>query len=378
MESKLPHVGTTIFTTMSALANKHNAINLSQGFPSFDCPKYLAHQAQSYIASGLNQYSPMTGVPKLAEEIALLTKRKYQRTVSNDEITVTSGATEALFVAIQSVIHPGDEVIVFDPAYDSYEPAIELAGGKCVHIALEAPDYHIDWHKVITCINSKTKAIIINSPHNPTGSVISHGDIEELTKLVKLHDLYVISDEVYEHIIFDQMEHHSMLRYDELYQRSFVISSFGKTFHVTGWKIGYCIAPPALSAEFRKIHQYVTFCTSTPMQHAIADMLKSDPQHVDELGDFYQQKRDQFASLMANSRFELLPCRGTYFQLLDYSAISELDDMAFARWLTEEKGIATVPLSPFYQGGSDHKVVRVCFAKDDKTLEQAAEILCQL
>ncbi len=363
---------------MSALATKHNAINLSQGFPSFDCPKYLAHQAQSYIAEGMNQYCPMTGVPKLQHEIAALTKRMYARDVDSDEITITSGATEALFVAIQAIVHPGDEVIVFDPAYDSYAPAIELAGGKSVHISLEAPEYAIDWHKVISCITDNTKAIIINTPHNPTGAILTAADIAELNKIVTQHDLYLISDEVYEYIIFDGEQHQSVLRYDDLYQRTFVISSFGKTFHVTGWKVGYCVAPPALTAEFRKVHQYVTFCTSTPMQHAIADMLATDPQHVDELSDFYQQKRDAFVNLMQESRFKLLPCKGTYFQLLDYSAISDLDDMAFATWLTEEKGIATVPLSPFYAGGSDAKVVRVCFAKDQQTLEQAAEILCQL
>lgn len=378
LKSKLPNVGTTIFTTMSAMAAEYDAINLSQGFPSFDCPEYLAHQAQAHIVEGKNQYAPMTGVPALNLQIVDLVKRCYGRDIALEEITVTSGATEALFVAIQTVVNAGDEVIVFDPVYDSYEPGIELAGGKCVHIPLYAPDYQIDWQQVRQAITPKTKVIMLNSPHNPSGTVITEQDIQELTALVIEHDLYVISDEVYEHIVFDGGTHHSILRYDELYQRTFVVSSFGKTFHITGWKIGYCVAPTQLSAEFRKIHQYVTFSTSTPMQWAIADMLAEQPKHVDDLRTFYQQKRDFFANAMQGSRFTLLPCKGTYFQLMDYSQISDKDDMAFAEWMTKEKGIATVPLSPFYGADYHDKIIRVCFAKDEATLLKAAERLREL
>ena len=375
LQSKLPNVGTTIFTTMSAMAAEYDAINLSQGFPSFDCPAHLAHQAQVHINEAKNQYAPMTGVPALNLQIVDLVKRCYGRDIALEEVTVTSGATEALFVAIQTIVEPGDEVIVFDPVYDSYEPGVDLAGGRCVHIPLFAPDYRIDWQRVKEAVTPKTKAIMLNTPHNPSGTVITAEDIEELTNLVNEHDLYVISDEVYEHIVFDDATHHSILRYDELYKRSFVVSSFGKTFHVTGWKIGYCIAPVQFSEEFRKIHQYVTFSTCTPMQWAIADMLAEQPEHVDELRSFYQQKRDFFANAMQGSRFQFLPCKGTYFQLMDYSAISGMGDMDFAEWLTKEKGIATVPLSPFYGEDYNDKIIRVCFAKDEETLANAAKIL---
>lgn len=378
MQSKLPNVGTTIFTTMSAMAAECGAINLSQGFPSFDCPGYLADRAQFYIGNARNQYAPMTGVPVLNEQIVELVQRQYNRSFGLDEVTVTSGATEALFVAIQSIVEVGDEVIVFDPAYDSYEPAVNLCGGRCVHIPMFAPDYQIDWQRVADAINAKTKAIIINTPHNPTGTILKEADIQHLQALVVKHNLYVISDEVYEYIVFDDDQHRSILGYDALYERSFVVSSFGKTFHVTGWKIGYCIAPPALTSEFRKIHQYVTFCTSTPMQLALADMLQHHPEHIEELPDFYQIKRDTFAEAVKDSRFILLPCEGTYFQLLDYSNISDLDDMAFVEQTTREKGIALIPLSPFYAGAYQGKVVRACFAKDEETLKQAAEKLIPL
>jgi methionine aminotransferase len=379
LSSKLPNVTLSIFSQMSALAGKFDAINLSQGFPNFDCDPYLKQQVNFYINNGFNQYAPMPGVSELQSQIAELINRHYQLPVNaSEQVTVTSGATEALFVAITTVINPGDEVIVFDPAYDSYEPAVELAGGKCIHIPLLPPEYRINWQQVEQAISPKTKAIIINSPHNPTGSILQHKDISELRKLVAQHDLHIISDEVYEHIVFDQQVHQSILRYPDLAQKSFVISSFGKTFHVTGWKIGYCVAPKALTDEFRKIHQYVTFSTVTPMQKALADTLKKLPQHITNLPLFYQHKRDLLREQLSNSRFKLLPCQGTYFQLLDYSAISDLSDTQFCYWLTQEHKIATIPLSVFYQTPPESKVIRLCFAKDDATLMNAAQILCQV
>lgn len=379
LTSKLPNVGLTIFTQMSALANQHNAINLSQGFPNFDCDDFLKHQVNHYINNGLNQYAPMPGMPQLQEAIGKLVNDHYACNVNvEDEITVTSGATEALFVALQTVVHPGDEVIVFDPAYDSYEPAVNMAGGTCVHLPLLPPSYNIDWQQVRQAINAKTKAIVVNSPHNPTGAVIGEQDIAALKEIVAEHDIHIISDEVYEHMVFDDKIHHSVLRYPELAAKSFAVSSFGKTFHVTGWKIGYCVAPKALMTEFRKIHQYVTFCTLSPMQLAIADTITKFPGLVSGLGKFYERKRDVFAKALKDSRFKLLPCEGTYFQSLDYSAISDLDDVAFCHWLTETHKIATIPMSVFYQNPPDAKVIRVCFAKDEETLKQAGELLCRV
>ena len=379
LSSKLPEVGLTIFSQMSALANEFNAINLSQGFPNFDCDPYLKQQVGYYLNNGFNQYAQMPGVPELQQAIAELANRHYQANVSaNEQVTVTSGATEAIFVAVQAIVHEGDEVIIFDPAYDSYEPAVNLAGGKCVHLSLLPPAYGIDWQAVEQAITPRTKAIILNSPHNPTGSIIHEQDIVALKKLVAEHDIHLISDEVYEHIIFDGQLHHSVLRYPELAEKSFVVSSFGKTFHVTGWKTGYCIAPPELTVEFRKIHQYVTFCTVTPMQKALADMLNKKPEHVSGLGAFYQHKRDVFSESIRDSRFKLLPCQGTYFQSLDYSEISDMPDTEFCHWLTKTHKIATIPMSVFYQTPPDSKVIRVCFAKDDETMKKAGAILCQV
>ena len=379
LSSKLPEVGLTIFSQMSALANEFNAINLSQGFPNFDCDPYLKQQVGYYLNNGFNQYAQMPGVPELQQAIAELANRHYQANVSaNEQVTVTSGATEAIFVAVQAIVHEGDEVIIFDPAYDSYEPAVNLAGGKCVHLSLLPPAYGIDWQAVEQAITPRTKAIILNSPHNPTGSIIHEQDIVALKKLVAEHDIHLISDEVYEHIIFDGQLHHSVLRYPELAEKSFVVSSFGKTFHVTGWKTGYCIAPPELTVEFRKIHQYVTFCTVTPMQKALADMLNKKPEHVSGLGAFYQHKRDVFSESIRGSRFKLLPCQGTYFQSLDYSEISDMPDTEFCHWLTKTHKIATIPMSVFYQTPPDSKVIRVCFAKDDETMKKAGAILCQV
>ncbi|NMM40658.1 methionine aminotransferase [Pseudoalteromonas arctica] len=378
-ESKLPNLGTSIFSQMTALANQFEAINLSQGFPEFDAPELLKKQLNHYVLEGVNQYSPSSGVPRLQQQIGQLAKRKYAAEIdAAQQVTVTSGATEALFVAIQALVREGDEVIVFDPAYDSYQPAIELAGGKSVNIALHAPSYAIDWQTVAAAINSKTRAIIINTPHNPSGKALKQHDINALKALVIKHDLYLISDEVYEHITFDQQPHLSVLRDDALFAKSFVISSFGKTFHSTGWKMGYCIAPAALAVEFRKIHQYVTFSSFTPAQHALADMLEQQGEHVDELSEFYQQKRDVLSKALKDSRFTILPSEGTYFLLLDYSDVSDLNDVEFCQWLVEQAGVAAIPLSVFYQQPSNDKVIRLCFAKNDATLLQAAEILCQL
>ncbi len=389
--SKLPTVETSIFTEMSTLANQHQAINLSQGFPEFDTPDFLKDKINQAIIAGKNQYSPSNGLPDLLTEIAAMIHRQYQTQLTDKQklngvnnITITSGATEALWVAIQVLVRPNDEVVIFDPAYDSYEPAVELAGGKCRHITLDAPEYAINWSHVEQNINENTRAIIINSPHNPTGSILSAADLNTLQALVEKHDLYVISDEVYEHMTFDGLRHESVLRYPALFNRAFVVSSFGKTFHCTGWKMGYCAAPDNLMAEFRKIHQYVTFCSFTPAQIAIAEMLKQQPEHITALACFYQEKRDVLVNALKNSRFKLLPSKGTYFLLLDYSSISDLNDREFCYWLTKEAGVAAIPLSPLYpveqrDGYHKHnKVIRLCFAKNDDTLVKAAEILCQL
>ncbi|MBW4967825.1 aminotransferase class I/II-fold pyridoxal phosphate-dependent enzyme [Pseudoalteromonas sp. CR1] len=377
--SKLPDVGVSIFSQMSELANQFSALNLSQGFPEFDTPNFLKSQITHYVQNGFNQYSPSSGVPKLQQQIANLVQNKYATELNADkQITITSGATEALFVAIQAAVRPNDEVIVFDPAYDSYKPAIELAGGRSVHIALNAPDFTIDWHKVEQKITKKTRAIIINTPHNPSAKIFTHHDILKLKRLVGTYNLYVISDEVYEHITFDEQLHLSVLRDHELLAKSFVISSFGKTFHCTGWKMGYCIAPDDLSGEFRKIHQYVTFSSFTPAQHALADMLEQQGDHVDRLSDFYQQKRNLLIRHLHGSRFTILPSQGTYFLLLDYSDVSDLKDIEFCHWLVEQAGVAAIPLSVFYQTPPGDKVIRLCFAKNDETLKEAAHILCQL
>ena len=377
--TKLPKVGTTIFTVMSQLATQHKAINLGQGFPDFDGPQSLRDALAAAMNSGKNQYAPMTGVPKLREQIALKTEKLYGRKVSADtEVTVTSGATEALFAAIAAVVHAGEEVIVLDPCYDSYEPAIELAGARAVHVPLSLPDFSVDWARVKAAITPKTRMILINSPHNPTGAVLSADDLDALAELVRGTDIFVLSDEVYEHIIFDGQSHQSVLRHAELVARSFVVSSFGKTYHCTGWKVGYCIAPPQLSAEFRKVHQYLTFCTFSPAQWAFADVLEADPQHYLDLPHFYQAKRDRFRELLAKSKFRLQPVGGAYFQLVDYSAISDKDDLNFCEWLVREAGVAAIPVSAFYENPPESRLIRFCFAKSDETLVAAAERLCKL
>ena len=379
--SKLPDVGTTIFTVMSALAAEQKALNLSQGFPDFDGPPALLDRVEAHMRDGRNQYPPMAGVESLRQAIAEKVENLYGlKCRADDEVTVTAGATEALFCAIAAVVHPGDEVIVLDPAYDSYDPVIRLQGGVAVHVPLSTPSFSIDWQRIADAITPRTRLLILNSPHNPTGMVMQDHDIEALSELCSEHDLYLIGDEVYEHMVFDQGKHLSLCAYADLYARSFVISSFGKTYHVTGWKVGYCVAPPRLTLEFRRIHQYVTFTVNTPVQLGIADFLQQHPEHHRELPAFYQRKRDLFCQLLEPSRFSLVPSQGTYFQLLGYSQITAEADDALARRWTCEQGIAYIPISVFYQNPQhcDHLALRFCFAKDDATLAQAAEILCRL
>ena len=379
-DSKLPSTGTTIFTQMSELAAKHQAINLSQGFPDFDGPSELLSRVDHYIQQGANQYAPMTGVPSLRQAISAKLARCYDYQANTDtDITVTSGATEALFATISAFVRPGDEVIVFDPAYDSYDPAIRLNGGTPVHIALLPPSFAIDWQTVANAITPSTKAIIVNSPHNPTGTVFSANDLEALYSIADQHNLLVLSDEVYEHIVFEGAEHQSVLRHKELAKCSVVVSSFGKTYHTTGWKIGYCVAPAQLMAEVRKVHQYLTFSTSTPMQLALADFLDAHPEHDEVLPSFYQQKRDLFNKAMNESRFTFTPSPGTYFQLMDYSTIKDVPDTEFALWLIEAAGVAAIPISVFYQTPPDDmRLVRFCFAKQASTLSAATQNLTTL
>lgn len=379
LKSKLPAVGTTIFTRMSQLAQQHGALNLSQGFPDFPVEPRLLDALNRQVLAGRNQYAPMPGVPELRQQISSLIQRTFGVQVCADsEVTITSGATEALFVAIQALVRAGDEVIVFDPAYDSYQPAVELAGGKTVHIQLCAPDYRVDWAAVERRISDRTRLIIVNSPHNPTGMVFTDLDWQALADLVQRHGLFCISDEVYEHMVFDDRKPQSARQYPALAERSFIVSSFGKTFHVTGWKLGYCTAPKLLSAEFRKIHQYVTFSSFTPAQYAIAELLEAEPQLVTGLATFYQQKRDVFRQLLQGSALRLLPCQGTYFQLVDFSAVSTLDDVRFCDWLTTDVGVAAIPLSVFSRQEQDSRIIRFCFAKQQHTLEQAAARLLTL
>lgn len=383
MDSKLPDTGTTIFAVMSALSEASNAINLSQGFPSFDPDQDLLDLVSKYLNNGANQYAPMPGVAPLREAIAAKVGMLYARTVNADtEVTVCDGATEGLFSAIQATVRPGDEVIVFDPAYDSYEPAVILAGGTCRHIALvtsdEQPDLHIDWERLKESINERTRLIILNFPHNPSGVILTAKDLDTLADLVRDTSVYLLSDEVYEHIIFDGATHESLLKHDELWQRTFVVSSFGKTYHATGWKVGYCVAPAALTSEFRKIHQWVCYAVITPIQYAIAEYMQGTPQHYAELPAFYEKKRDHFCDLLKDSNFSFRPARGTFFQILDYSDITDEEDVAYASKLTREIGVASIPVSVFCETKSDDRLLRFCFAKDDAMLEQAAAKLCQL
>ena len=379
-ETKLPKVGTTIFTVMSQLAAEHGAVNLGQGFPDFPVPGRLVDALSRAMQAGHNQYAMMTGVPALRQAIAGKTERCYGwRPDADAEVTVTSGATEAIFDAIHAVVRAGDEVIVLDPCYDCYEPAIDLAGAKAVHVALDPLTFAPDWSAVRAAITPKTRMLMVNSPHNPSGAMFNAADVQALIDILRGTDIILLSDEVYEHIVFDGARHESALRYPELRERAFVISSFGKTYHCTGWKIGYCIAPPVLSAEFRKVHQYNVFCTFAPAQHAFAEMLVAEPEHYDELGAFYQVKRDRFREQLLTTKLKPLAVPGGYFQLVDYSAVSDLDDAAFCRWLTIEKGVAAIPLSPFYESPpAAQRLARLCFAKNDATMDAAVERLQKL
>lgn len=368
---------------MSALSEECNAINLSQGFPGFDPDPILLDLVAKYLNNGANQYAPMPGVAPLREAIAGKVEMLYGRCIdAESEVTVCDGATEGLFSVIQATVRPGDEVIVFDPAYDSYEPSVTLAGGTCKHIALvvsdEQPDFHIDWERLKDSITERTRLIILNFPHNPTGVILSAADLDTLAEIVRDTSVYLLSDEVYEHIIFDGAAHESLLKHEELWQRTFVVSSFGKTYHATGWKVGYCVAPATLSIEFRKIHQWVCYAVITPIQHAIAEYMQLTPQHYAELPVFYEKKRDHFCALLKDSRFEFRPANGTFFQILDYSAITDEDDVAYASKLTRDIGVASIPVSVFCEKKPDSRLLRFCFAKDDEMLEQAATKLCNL
>jgi len=375
LSSKLPSVGTTIFTVMSRLAADLGAINLSQGFPDFDCDPALIDAVARHMREGRNQYAPMQGVPVLRQAIAAKFQELYGAAYDPEtEVTVTSGGTEAIFDAVAAVIHPGDEAIVFEPCYDSYVPAVEVNGGKAIVIPLRYPDYAVPWDEVGAAISPRTRLIMLNSPHNPTATILSAADMQALARLVEGTGLVIVSDEVYEHIIFDGAQHESMARYAPLRARSFIVGSFGKTYHVTGWKVGCVVAPAALMTEFRKVHQFVTFSTNTPTQYALAEFL-AGKRGYPELSAFYQRKRDLFLELIAGSRWKPLPSRGTYFQLLDYSAITREGDMDFALRLTREHGVASIPTSAFLYKQAPPLALRFCFAKKDETLRAAAERL---
>lgn len=379
LESKLPDVGTTIFTIMSQMAHDHQAINLSQGYPDYDGPAALTERLAYYTTHGYNQYAPLAGVPALRQQVAAKVARFYDHRIDADtQITITPGATEAIFCAVHAVVRPGDEVIMFDPVYDSYDPAVRLAGGVPVHLTLAAPAYRIDWAAVRRAITPRTRMIMINSPHNPSGSVVDEDDLHALLEISEQHDLIVVSDEVYEHLVYDGQPHWSVLRKARLAARSYAIFSFGKTFHVTGWKTGYCVAPPALMVEFKRVHQFVAFVTATPLQHALADFMTAHPEHLTQLPAFYQHKRDLFNTAMAGSRFRLTPSAGTFFQLAEYSAVSSLEDRQMVEWLTKEIGVAAIPMSVFYQTPPAQRYVRFCFCKEDETLRAAATKLCAL
>ncbi|MBP7808618.1 MAG: methionine aminotransferase [Bacteroidia bacterium] len=378
IQSKLPNIGTTIFTVMSGLAREHNAINLSQGFPDFSCNPLLLELAQKHMNAGFNQYAPMQGVIQLRERIAEIIKTCYNANYNPDtEITITAGATQGIYTAIAAFINKGDEVIIFEPAYDCYVPAIEVHGGIAVPLQLSYPNFTINWEEVKQKVNAKTKMIIINTPHNPSGTVLNENDLKELQNIVTGKNIIVLSDEVYEHMAFDNKPHQSVARFEQLRSQSFIISSFGKTVHTTGWKIGYVAAPKELMNEFRKVHQFLVFAVNHPFQLALADFLADSKNYLD-LKNFYQQKRDYFQKLISPSRFQIEPCTGTYFQLLNYKNISDEKDTDFAIRLTKEKKLASVPLSVFYSKQTDNKLLRFCFAKKEETLEKAAQIMNKL
>lgn len=378
VNSKLPEVGTSIFSVMSRMAADHNAINLSQGFPDFPVHPELIDRAHHYMQKGLNQYAPGNGVPRLKAEISKMKSRLYSVAPDpEDEITISTGATEGLFATITALVERGDEVILFDPAYDSYDPAIRLCGGVPVHLNLEFPSFGIPWEALAEAINGKTKAIIINNPHNPTGSILRKEDLVELGRIAQEKGLIVISDEVYHNMVFDGIRHTSALQIESLKDRSVAIFSFGKTFHATGWKSGYCVAPQALTKEIRRVRQFVTFTVNTPIQFALADFIEN-PDHYENLAGFFEEKRNVFVNAVKDSRFKAIPSAGTYFQLLEYSAINELGDMAMCEQMTKENGLASIPVSVFNYDGHDQQLLRFCFAKDDSTLLAAAKILNEL
>ncbi len=380
INSKLPNVGTTIFTTMSALAEQHQAINLSQGFPNFDTPEELKNFVNVHLQKGMNQYAPMAGILKLREILAEKIQTFYSHSVNpQTEITITAGGTQGLFTAIAAFIRPEDEVILIEPAYDSYAPSVETFGGKVVAYRLAPPQYKIDWAAFAQLITPKTKMIIINTPNNPTSKTLTINDLETLNKLTEGTNIIVLSDEVYEHLIYDERPHASVLRFPQLFERSMACFSFGKTFHATGWKVGYVVAPEPLMREFRKVHQFNVFSVNTPVQYALADFLEDEDNYL-YLSDFYQAKRDFFLDKMKASRLRPLTCEGTYFQLFDYSQISDKSDFEFCQWLTTDIGVAAIPVSVFYTEGAfaDEKIIRLCFAKTENTLEKAAIRLCEI
>lgn len=378
LRPKLPDVGTTIFDVMGKLSNEYGAINLSQGFPDFPVSEELIGLVENYMKKGFNQYAPMYGIQPLREELCRKIEKLYAASYHPEkEINITSGATQAIYTAVASVVNPGDEVILFTPAYDSYAPTVKVHGGKAVYSKLKAPEYTVNWDEVKTLINSRTRMIIINSPHNPTGSILSLEDMQQLEKLTRNTDIVILSDEVYEHIIFDGARHQSLMRFPGLVERSFVVFSFGKTFHSTGWKMGYCLAPENLMKEFRSIHQFIVYSCNTPVQYALADFLKNKDNYLG-ISSLYEKKRDVFISLIKESRFKFSPSRGSYFQLLDYSHITDEKDTDFAVRMTKENRVASIPVSVFYPDAFDQKVLRFCFAKREETLEKAAEILCKI
>lgn len=377
-KSKMPKQDTSIFAVMSALAEQHDAINLSQGFPDFEISRELINLVHDYMKKGKNQYAPMTGIPELREQIAVKVESLYNASYDyKKEINITAGATQALHTAISAIVSESDEVIVFEPAYDSYVPVVRMHGGIVKFAELKLPDYHIDWNEVKKLITSRTRMIIINSPHNPTGSVLKPEDLKNLEKLTKDTDIIILSDEVYEHLIYDGIRHESICRYPRLAERSFVVGSFGKTFHATGWKLGFVMAPENLMEEFRKVHQFVVFACNTPIQYAISEYMKNKSA-FENLGNFYQSKRDYFINLIAKSRFKIIPSSGTYFQLLGYNNITDESETDFAIRLTKEFKVASIPVSVFYHNNTDNKVLRFCFAKTEKTLKIAADILCRI
>jgi methionine aminotransferase len=372
-------VGTTIFTVMTNRARELGAINLAQGFPDFDAPAKLKDLLAYHVAAGHNQYAPMIGVPELREQIALKLGASYGRLLDSEtEVTITLGATEGIFSAVLALVHPGDEVILFDPSYDSYAPAVLLAGGRPIHIPLDPPRFHIDWQRVRQALSPRTRLVMVNTPHNPTATVVSSSDLDVLAEILRPTHAMVLADEVYEHMVYDGARHASIIEHPELYERGVAVFSFGKTMHATGWRVGYTVAPVDITREIRRVHQFNTFSIATPLQRAIADFLKQAPDHNASLSAYYQAKRDRFLDLLHNSHFSWTPASGTYFQLLDFSAISHDSDVEFAEKLLRDAGVASIPVSPFYASPPKLSVVRFCFAKEDSTLEEAAERLCKM